>query len=353
MTVGEHLRAAFTKDLGLKTLALVLATLAFLYSHGEENQETTFVVPVEYLFPADLVLLNEDPLPEQVVIVASGSRTAISRAASLNLRYVVDLEKAVAGTTEYSFRQPPSGFPQRLRISTVSPAMIKFRFDEQDRRSVPVQLRVRGELPPGFVETERTVEPSEVVLVGARSQLAELSAIPTTPLRLENRTKGFDGELALDTTGLRLLPESAQGVSVSLVVEEVVADREFGAVAAGLSKALSARPGLALEPKAVVVRLRGPVPVLERLRSESLRLEVGGPIEALPAEGEGTRIKWAAGPRPADALGVVLRIDHPRSERLEVLEVAPGEFLLRNEGVPADDDAAPGDTPPDGGGGEQ
>lgn len=347
MSLGQLLRDAFTKDLGLKVLALVLAVLAFLYSHGEENQETTFVVPVEYLFPGDLVLLNEDPLPEQVVIVASGSRTAISRASSLNLRYVVDLEKAVAGSTEYSFRQPPSGFPPRLRISTVSPAMIRFRLDEQDRRTVPVQLRVRGELPAGFIETERSVEPSEVVLVGARSQLSELSMIPTTPLRLGNRTKGFDGELTLDTTGLRLLPESAQSVSVRLVVEEVIADREFGAVTAGLSTALAARPGLVLTPKAAVVRLRGPVPVLDRLRSESLSLEVGGPIEALPADGEAAPVAWSAGARPEGTLGVALRIDHPRAERLEVLEVGPTEFLLRNDGAPEEPTPDGGAAPPE------
>ncbi|MCO4768789.1 MAG: hypothetical protein KDA24_02080 [Deltaproteobacteria bacterium] len=347
MKVLSRIRLMLTQNLGLKVLALVLAVLSFLYSHGEENEEATFRVPVEYLFPADLVLMNDDPLPEQVVIVASGTRTALSRTQDLDLRYVVDLEEANSGTTEYSFRQPPSSFPERLRISTVSPAMIRFSFDEQDRRLVPVQIRVRGSLPAGFVETERSVVPAEVALAGAKSELAELTSIQTTPLRLDRYAQGFDGDLALDTTGLHLLPESASSVSVKLVVEEVMAEREYGAVRVSLSRGLSARLGLLLEPTAALVTLKGPVPVLDLLRTENLTLELGGPVGKLPAVGEESSVGWAPGARAEGELGLTLRIDHPRGERIEVVAVSPSAIVLRSELVETPDSAIPeeGATP--------
>jgi YbbR domain-containing protein len=334
MSILAKVRAAFTNDLGLKSLALVFAVLAFLYSHGEQSHEATFVVPVEYLFPPDLVLLNDEPLPDQVVIVASGSRAALTRVQERQLQYVVDLEKAVSGTTEFSFRKPPSSFPEGVRISTVSPAMIQCVFDEQARVTVPVQLRLRGALPPGFVETDRSILPPDVLLVGARSELTELSEIPTRPLRLENYAQGFDGELPLDTTGLHLLPESATTVGVQLVVEEVTAEREFGAVPVGLTTSAQRQGGLVVEPSAALLTLRGPVPVLDVLRSENLRVEVGGAAEALPAVGEAAEVRWMAGPRPEGALGVVVRVDHPRSDRIEVLAVRPSMIALRNEGPP-------------------
>ena len=328
-------RKAITNDLGLKSLALVLATLAFLYSHGEQSHEATFVVPVEYLFPPDLVLLNDDPLPEQVVIVASGSRTSLTRVQERQLRYIVDLEKAVNGTTEYSFRQPPSSFPEGVRISTVSPAMIRFVFDEQERRTVPVQLRVRGTLPAGFVETSRSVVPSEVMLAGARSELSELAAVPTRPVRLENHTQGFDGEVPLDTTGLHLLPDSATTVGVRIVIEEVVAERQFGAVPVGLT-AGPAAAGFVTEPTAALLSLRGPVPVLDLLRAENLRIEVGGPEAALPPVGEAMEVPWKPGPRPEGGVGIVVRIDHPRADRLEVIGLEPASLTLRNAGAAPD-----------------
>jgi len=343
MSLVARLRHVFTHNLGLKSLALVLATLAFLYSHGEQDHEATFVVPVEYLFPADLVPLNDDPLPEQVVIVASGTRTQLARVQERQLRYVVDLEKAEPGTTEYSFRQPPSSFPERVRISTVSPAMIRFVFDEQARRTVAVQLRVRGDLPAGFIETSRRVEPAEVVLAGARSELKGLAAISTTPLRLKSLAQGFDGELALDTTGLHLLPDSATSVGVRLEVKEVQAVREFGVVPVALAKGLSDQVGLVVDPTAALVTLRGPVPVLDGLRSENLRVEVGGPAARLPAEGGEASVRWGPGPRPEGDLGVVVRIEHPRAQRVQVMSVEPETILLRGAGSSPDEG---GDGPP-------
>lgn len=328
MSVGSAIRSAFTRDLGLKLLALALAILAWMYSHGEQTREATFVTPVEYLFPPELVLLNDDPLPEQVVIVASGTRAALSRTREMPLRYVVDLEQAMAGTTEYSFRQPPSGFPERLRISTVSPAMIRVRFDEQARRTVPVELRVRGELPAGFVETSRSVQPEEVTLVGARSELEALDSIATTPLRINHYTSGFDGELTIDTTGLHLLPESTSRVQAKVAVEEVLAERELGGVTVALSAGLQVIPGLEVEPEGAVVRLRGPSTVLDMLRPAALRLEVGGPIEAAPSPGQSVNVPWRQGERAEGVLGTALRIDHPRSDRVEVLGVEPAALTV-------------------------
>lgn len=348
MSAMAKVRAAFTQDVGLKILALVLAMLAFLYSHGEQSHEATFVVPVEYLFPPDLVLLNDDPLPDQVVIVASGSRTSLTRVQERQLRYVVDLEKAVSGATEYSFRQPPSSFPEGVRISTVSPAMIRFHFDEQSRRSVAVQLRVRGDLPTGFVETSRTVIPAEVTLAGARSELAELTSVPTTPLRLRDHAQGFDGDLALDTTGLHLLPDSATSVGVKLVVEEVMAEREFGAVPVSFSAGLAAVPGLSFEPEAVLLTLSGPVPVLDLLRGENLSVEMGGPADALPAVGETSPIAWSAGDRGEETIRLVVRIDHPRANRLTVLALAPRNITLGNAGPPQEEETPEGAESPAG-----
>jgi|GEM_PF-1648173 len=345
MSAMSKMRVAFTQDVGLKFLALVLAMLAFLYSHGEEDQEATFVVPVEYLFPPDLVLLNGEPLPDQVVIVASGRRANLTRVQERQLRYVVDLEKAVSGATEYSFRQPPSSFPEGVRISTVSPAMIGIQFDEQARRTVPVQLRVRGDLPAGFVETSRTIDPPEVTLAGARSELDELVFIATTPLRLRDHAQGFDGDVPLDTTGLHLLPDSATSVGVKLVVEEVMADREYGAVSVSFSAGLATVSGLSMEPKAVLMTLRGPVPVLDTLRSDNISVELGGPASALPAVGEDASVAWSSGERTEGTLGVVVRIDHPRADRVTVLSLAPSGVTVSNAGPPAGEQPS-GEAPP-------
>ncbi len=324
MSTLRKLLDLLKRDLGLKLLAVVLASLAWLYAHGEQTNEATFVTPVEYVLPPDLVLMNDDPLPERVVIVASGTRAALARVQEVNLRYLVDLEASVAGSTEHSFRTPPPGWPQRLRITTVSPAMIRVRFDEQARRTVPVQLRTRGELPAGFVETGRELLPNEVLLTGAQLDLAELDQVRTVPLDLKKASAGVDAEIALDLRGLHLLPESPDSVRLRMQVEEVIAEREYGDVPLRFGGDLAGRSDLALTPASAVVHLEGPVPLLDALRGEALVLELSGPVASLPAVGaKPVEVPWVEG---GEDLGVRLRIDHPRSDRLKVLQLAPNRF---------------------------
>ncbi len=326
MTSLRDLIVIARRDLGLKILALVLAGLAWVYAHGEQTNEATFLTPIEYVLPADLVLMNDDPLPDQVVIVASGTRAALARVQEVSLRYMVDLEAAVAGSTEHSFRTPPPGWPPSLRITTVSPAMIRVKLDERSRRTVPVQLRTRGELPPGFVQTGHELEPNEVVLVGAHQDLMELDFVRTTPLDLKRASTGVDADIPLDLTGLHLLPESATKVRLRMQVEEVIAGREYGDVKLRFGGDLVDRADLKLSTASAVVHLEGPVPLLDALRSDSLVLELSGPPASLPEPGApAIEVPWV---EDGEGLGVRLRIDHPRSDRLRVLKLAPKKFGL-------------------------
>ena len=327
------------RDLGLKLLAVVLAALAFLYAHGEQTNEATFSTPVEFVLPAELVLMNDEPLPERVVIVATGTRAALAQVQEVNLRYLVDLEAAVPGATEYSFRRPPPGWPQRLRITTVSPAMVRLRFDDRARRSVPVQLRTRGELPAGFVETDREILPQEVTLVGARSDLAELELIRTAPVDLAKASTGLDTEVPLDVSGLHLLPESPTSVRLRMRVEEVIAAREYGDVRVRWTGELAGRGDLTLNPAGAVLRIEGPVPLLDTLHSDALALELSGPVASLPEPGaDPVTLSWLE--TAEGDLGVRAVIDHPRADRLTILSVAPARFALSVKEPPPE--------PPDG-----
>lgn len=335
------------RDIGLKILAVVLASLAWLYAHGEQTNEATFVTPVEYVLPPELVLMNDDPLPERVVIVASGTRAALARVQEVNLRYLVDLEAAVPGATEYSFRTPPPGWPQRLRITTVSPAMIRVRFDERARRTVPVQLRTRGELPSGFVETGRELLPREIGLSGARSDLVDLEVIRTIPVNLAKASAGLDSDVPLDLAGLHLLPDSPTSVRLRMQVEEVIAEREYGDVRLQLAGELAGRSDLELTPAGAVVRLEGPVPLLDELHSDALRLSLTGPAAALPEPGADPVEVEHLTEADAEILGVQVGIDHPRADRVRVLSVAPDRFGVAV--IPAPEPEAPegGETPAD------
>ncbi len=327
-----NFRGALTNNLVLKATSLLLAIGAFFVAQGEQTFHATIEAPVDYLWPEPeegrrLILMNDKAPPNPVRLQVSGSRAAVSRLREKEVRYVVDLRQAEPGPTVHSFLRPPGGVTAEVQVDTVSPAEVELRFDVVGSETVPVLLRTVGRLPTGFVETKRELTPSEIVLVGSRTELARVEFVETVPLRLDALTDGFEGSLALDLAALHLLPESPRGVAVSFGVKEAMAEREFAEIPISLSSELE---GMEIAPSACVLGLYGPVPVLEELARSGLAIEASGDPAALyfPDEGPAT-ISYSAGPAAEGAPPAVrVRIDHPRASEVELRSVEPLGFRL-------------------------
>lgn len=340
----------------LKAVALGLAVLAWLVAQGEQVFQSTVVAPVEYVLPDDLVLVNDEPPPEQVVIRASGSRAALKELQQdlreVSVRFVVDLAAAEPGRTVHSFRSLPSGVGAGVTIDTISPAEVELAFDEIAVRTVPVLLRTRGSLPAGFVETGRSVEPEELTLTGARSELLDLDVLQTVPLRLGKLRESHSGPVPLDLSKLHLTDDNATSVHVSLGVQEAVADREFGAVPVQLTEALTLQQAQ-VSPAQSLVRLRGPVPVLESLsRERGILTVIDGDVSTLVWTDDASVVAFQEdGGGPEAVPGARVRISHERASELEILGVAPASFELTRPPpeptAPEPDGSEPGDEPTD------
>jgi hypothetical protein len=320
-----------TDNLALKILAVILSVVAWFVAQEEQTYDSTVVAPVEYLMPEDLVLMNAVP-PAQVVIRASGSRAALSKfrdqLREVSVKFVVDLEEAEPGRTVHSFRSLPSGVGQGVTIETISPAEVELIFDEVTTRTFPVVLRTRGRLPPGFVEVSRTLEPDEVTLTGAASELLDLDYLQTAALRLGTMRESQKGPLGLDLRKLHLTPDNPSEVRVDFVVQEAVGDRELGGIEVMMPNELA---GWRLEPGACVIKLTGPVPVLDALQKDGLvSASVDGDLSALVSPEDGPlSLPVSDMPGGPDASPAVrIRLNHPRGAEVSVETVKPRAFQL-------------------------
>ena len=315
------------ENLGLRLLSLGLAVALWFVAQDEQVYPATILAPVEYLMPESLVLLNDAPPPDQVVIRASGSRAALRTLQEAfresPARFVVDVEDAEPGRTVHSFRKLPTGVGQDVTIDTISPAEVELVFDEIGRRTLPVLLRTRGKLPSGFVEASRGLEPPELTLIGAASELVDLEFVQTLPLRLGSRSTSFTGDLGLDVGDLHLVAESPRVVRATLEVAEAMAEREYGVVPITVSI-----DDLRVEPQACMIRLGGPVPVLEALRDGALRGEIVGDRARLKLTDGEDSVGWVAEPGPGKTPALHIRIDHPRAAELTLLSVEPDRFSV-------------------------
>jgi hypothetical protein len=315
-TLGDHP--------GLKVLSFAIAVVLWLMAQGEQTHRVTVVAPVHWTLPQELLLLADDPLPDRVVIVASGRRAAVRKALDGRFPYDVDLREVAVGRTVHAFRGSPEGFPAELRIETVSPAMVELHFDEPITRVLPVRLRTRGDLPVGFRETGRDVDPAQVSVVGARRELEVRDSIETSALSLQDRTASFQGRLPLDLRGLHLRPGGTTDVKVRLELAELHGERTLESVAVAVA-------GASVSPPTASVRLQGPVPVLDALARTGVTLTLRGELEAALGSGGTGVVPWVARP-PEGAASIVVDVEHARASEVRVLAVEPATFALARDG---------------------
>ncbi len=343
-----NVRALLTDNLAYKAISLILALGAWFLAQDEQIFHATLEAPVDYLHPEgrDLILMNDGPLPNPVRLRVSGSRTSVSRlvekAREVEIRYVVDLRDAEPGRAVHSFLRPPGGVTDEVQVDTVSPAEVDLVYDTISTVTLPVLLRSRGKLPPGFVETGRSVLPSEVTLSGSRTDLRDLEFVQTVPLRLDDLKENFSGSMSLDLTALHLVPNSPRGVQVDFEVEEASAEHEFAGIQVALGEGWA---GYDVAPASCVVRLVGPVPVLAELRRRGLTVVLDGDVTALvfPALGD-ARVAYSPG-SGGELPAVRVLMDHPRADEIELRSVEPLTFTVTRPQEPELDPGVPPEAP--------
>jgi len=332
-------RNLLADNLVLKGMSVLLATGAWFLAQGDQIYRATIEAPVDYLMPEasseagtfDLILMNDVPPPKSVRLQVSGSRGAVNRlsdlASEVEVRYVVDLREAEPGRAVHSFLRPPSGVPRDVAVDTVSPAEVEIEFDRVTSVKIPVRVQTRGRLPTGFVETSRQSSPANVTLTGSRRDLMSLDFIQTLPIDLDDVRGDFDEAADLDLGQLQLLPTSPRSVQARLRVSEAHAEREFPGIAIQVAEQFG---DLNVTPSTAVLRLHGPVPVLESLGSERVAVHLDGDAAQLIFPDEGPVLVGyspsavIAGARPA----VRISIDHPRANEIELRGVEPLSFRV-------------------------
>ncbi|HCP46572.1 MAG TPA: hypothetical protein DIU15_11040 [Deltaproteobacteria bacterium] len=317
------------ENIGLKILSLLLALSAWMLAQGEQTYHATVVVPVEYRFPEGLILSGDTPPPDQVVIQTSGSRAAMKalqeEVRAIEIVYEVDLRYAEPGRTIHTFRQLPEGLPDQVTIHTVSPAEVELVLDVLVSRTLPVEIRTRGELPEGYAETARSTQPTNVEIRGGQSKLKDIDVLYTEAVRLNQRTADFETELALDMSNLDIHPSSPSTVIGAMRIQEVPGRRGLDTLPIQLPEEAA---GLELSPADCSVSLEGPLPVLLDLGPAAVTAHLRASAQALGAMGPTTTVPWLLDGDPAEGPHLQIIIEHPRADDVKVASVDPSTYTL-------------------------
>jgi YbbR domain-containing protein len=257
------------RHLGLKVLAITLATVLWFTVAGEHVVERSLRVPlaVRNLSPA-LEIVGD--LPDTVDVRVRGSAAQLSRLDPGEVVTMLDLTTARTGARLFHLRTDEVRVPYGIEVAQVMPPSISLTIEKSARRSVPIVPATDGDPPPGYVVGRISAEPSTVEVIGPESHVREVAAATTEPVEIEGKYERVRDVVAVGVrdSSVRLVQQS---LNVTVVIEILPApvEREVSGVPVrfrNLAAGLAAR----ITPSVARVGIRGQREALGRIRPDTI-----------------------------------------------------------------------------------
>ena len=255
------------RNLGLKVLALALATLLWLTVAGEHVGERVMRVPLEFHnIPPDLEIVG-DP-PTNVDVRVRGSSGVISRLQPGDVIASLELGAARLGSRLIHIEAVRT--PYGVEVAQVIPSTVSLELEKMASRVIPVVPALEGEPAPGFVVGRVASDPATVRIEGPESRVRQLAEATTEPVLVTgSRDRVRESvTIGLADSAVRLsnMPQSA-----TVVVDVLPAplEREFHGVPVryrNLASGLRAQ----IQPSVAQVIVRGRREALGGLRSDTI-----------------------------------------------------------------------------------
>src|SRR5262249_2123106 len=135
------------RHLGLKLMAIALATLLWMIVAGDHMVERSLRVPLEYRnMPTELELVG-DP-PTEVDVRLRGSSALLGRLEPRDIVAVLDLASARAGSRMFHLRGDEVRAPYGVEVAQILPNTLAVDIEKSGHRTVPVVPALDGEPAP-------------------------------------------------------------------------------------------------------------------------------------------------------------------------------------------------------------
>ena len=211
--------------LGLKIMAIALATLLWLIVAGDHLVERSMRVPLEFRnLPSALEIVG-DP-PTSVDVRLRGSSALLGRLQPSDAVAVLDLVTARPGSRMFHLRSDEVRAPYGVEVAQVVPSTVALDLETSGRRTVPIVPALDGEPAPGFVIGRVTADPATVEVAGPESRLKQLTGATTEPVEVNgSRTRVRDVvTVGITDSAVRLVQARDATVTVDILPAPVERD---------------------------------------------------------------------------------------------------------------------------------
>ncbi len=257
------------RHLGLKILAIALASLLWLTVAGEHVVERSLRVPLEFRnIPVAVEIVGNTP--DSVDVRLRGSSAVLSRLQAGDIVAVLDLSAARTGSRLFHIRSDEVRAPFGVEVAQVVPATLGLELEKSARRKVPVMPAIEGEPTPGFVVGSYVADPATVEIVGPDSHVRQVAEATTEPVSVKDARARIHDKVTIGVVDASVRLVQAQSANVTVEIWPAPVERRLPDVPVrwrNLGTGLRAQ----MSPQLVHVTVRGSKDPLAGLRSDGVQ----------------------------------------------------------------------------------
>lgn len=213
------------KNLGLKVVSLVLASILWWYVSAPRREEIRERIVTASLslvdVPRGLVITTAD-IPSTVSVRVRGRKSDLRALASQSLEASAELSSiARPGEVVITIRAQHINVPDEIEVVSISPSSIRFRVEQLRQRAVPIRPFLESTPPAGYLVGQATAEPQLALVSGPVSQVMKLAEVTTERIIMTGRTGTFVQNVAVisDSPLVRVISPLTTQVTVPVLAE--------------------------------------------------------------------------------------------------------------------------------------
>jgi len=217
----KPIKRLFFHNFMLKVTALILALVVWAVLVGRErtDSERAVKIQVELInIPENIEIRSVRPEEVQVRLLGAANRLDKLDSKSLSLR--IDLKDMKETSKQIFYSEAHISKPKELTLLSCHPKLIEVQL-ESIVKEVPVRVLFSGKLPRQLVLRETRINPERTVVVGGRSQLADLTHIWTEAIDLSALNATMTRRVALQSGKSMIHFKSIKEVEVTLIIEKI------------------------------------------------------------------------------------------------------------------------------------
>ncbi|MFN3395350.1 MAG: YbbR-like domain-containing protein [Thermodesulfovibrionales bacterium] len=206
MRLKTWLQKAFTENIPLKTAALLIAVILWLFVTSKGLTEASFDVPVDFVnIPQGLDIVRYDI--KTVNIVIRGYERFIKNIKQGDIRINVDLSRAKKGEAQLPIRAGDIRLPNTVSVVRIDPSSLRVILEEKTTKKVPVKPVITGKPDRGYSVSSIKTIPEEIRIEGITSELKRINFLYTEPVDISGLRDNLTQEVSLDLAGKKIKPE--------------------------------------------------------------------------------------------------------------------------------------------------